>query len=277
MPTALRARDCFDDDNACFFGVSTDHADQGHLKQIFPGYRCFWDFERGFIRRYGVEAAAAYRTCSLLLDQRLGVLAPVPCDGSPEAHASNVVALLGQQMRIEELSSADAHAPVLIVPRIFEADFCAELVDYFQRGDPEESGFTREHEGRTVPALDTAFDRRQDVAVLDEQTAAACRGRLTDRLKPEVMRQMLHCVAHHSRESPRYMQDAAEQTRRTERPSAPPDAVGKVLIDEQERHLSKLQGTLAADAASGVQWRRGRAMAVTQAVLRFISSRRCRP
>jgi hypothetical protein len=81
-----------------------------------------------------------------------------------------------------------AHAPVLVVPRVFEPDFCRQLIDYYQRGTPTRSGFMQENKGLTVTAYDDGFKRRQDHAVDDPELRAACRSRLTNRLKPEVYR-----------------------------------------------------------------------------------------
>src|SRR5215213_9586745 len=53
----LAAREHFDDESACFFGVSTDPADQSasRLQQVLPGYRFFWDFQLGLSRLYKVH------------------------------------------------------------------------------------------------------------------------------------------------------------------------------------------------------------------------------
>src|SRR5262245_38936858 len=50
------ARDAFDDENALFFGVSTDPADQAErrVEQLLPGFRFFWDFDKTASRMYGV-------------------------------------------------------------------------------------------------------------------------------------------------------------------------------------------------------------------------------
>jgi peroxiredoxin len=187
----LRCRDCFDDENACFFGVSSDPADERkrRLQEVLPGYRYFWDFNRQLSRLCGLcSAINQCRRCTVVLDPRLRVLAVLPfvLHDPPESHVSAVLQILDQQPRIGTEHGIWAQAPVLMVPRVFEPHFCRQLIDYYRGGNPEESGFMRERDGQTVGVYDANFKRRRDVIVSDESWRIACRTRLANRLKPEV-------------------------------------------------------------------------------------------
>ena len=62
------ARGQFDDDNVCFFGVSTDPEDQRQerVRQNLPGMRFFWDFDESVSQQYGAvpNGAAAVEPAS---------------------------------------------------------------------------------------------------------------------------------------------------------------------------------------------------------------------
>lgn len=186
-------RAVFDDEGACFFAVTCDPADeaQGRVQQLLPGYRVFWDFDRRVSTLYGVTAqASAYSPCSIVLDERLRVLSVLPFDPgtSAERHVDTVMDVVARHASASRDGAAETHAPILIVPRVFEPDFCRRLVDYYRSGTSTQSGFMQERDGMTVGALDDGFKRRRDVSVEDPDLRAACRSRLVNRLKPEVHR-----------------------------------------------------------------------------------------
>src|SRR5262249_56458087 len=84
----LQHRARFDDETCCFFGVSTDPGDEQEerVKEIRPGIHLFWDFDRRISRLFGAleqttsqEAAQSpYRRFTLVLDERLRVIAGLP-------------------------------------------------------------------------------------------------------------------------------------------------------------------------------------------------------
>ena len=57
----MRARpDLFDDDRACFFGVTRDPGDESakRIQERYPGYRFFLDFDDTIARLYGGRSVA---------------------------------------------------------------------------------------------------------------------------------------------------------------------------------------------------------------------------
>src|SRR6187402_190390 len=52
-------RDLFDDEHACFFGVTVNPADagEGRIAQLLPGIRWFLDYDRNVSMAYGALAA----------------------------------------------------------------------------------------------------------------------------------------------------------------------------------------------------------------------------
>src|SRR5262249_7700615 len=82
------------------------------------------------------------------------------------------------------------HAPVLLLPNLFERSFCRRLIEYYDTQGGSESGFMREQGGNTVGILDYGFKRRKDFR-FDSEPAyedlrAQVRARINRRLIPEV-------------------------------------------------------------------------------------------
>lgn len=184
-------RAIFDDENCCFFGVSTDSEDQSlpRIQQQLPGIRFFWDFEQTISQQYGViDPSGVYHQCTYILDERLRVIAVFPFQPAPTQHIAQVLAILSELPIFPPESQANIQAPILIVPRIFEPQLCQALMSYYEQNGGEESGFMREVEGRTVGTIDNSFKRRRDQEILDENLRNAVMSRIYKRLAPEILK-----------------------------------------------------------------------------------------
>jgi peroxiredoxin len=192
-------KDIFDDDHAAFFGVTADPADEasGRLGQSLPGFRIFWDFELEIARLFGTTSPenpattgpAHVRRASFVIDPDLRLLSVLPID-DPIAHATELtefVAGLPRTESAEFASIAPVHAPVLVVPRIFEPDLCRRVIAGYERDGGTESGFMQEDAaGQTVEVVDHKYKRRRDCEVLDPELRTAIALRIERRLKPEI-------------------------------------------------------------------------------------------
>jgi predicted 2-oxoglutarate/Fe(II)-dependent dioxygenase YbiX len=86
-------------------------------------------------------------------------------------------------------SGAAISAPVLIAPRIFEPEFCEQLIRYYRERGGEASGVTQQdNSGRTFVALDDAFKRRADRLIEDAPLREAIMQRIYWRLAPMIER-----------------------------------------------------------------------------------------
>ena len=83
-------------------------------------------------------------------------------------------------------SGSEGHAPVLVLPDVFEPEFCRHLVSLHERHGGEDSGFMREVDGRTVAVRDYAHKRRTDYLIEDEALMEATRQRVRRRIVPEI-------------------------------------------------------------------------------------------
>lgn len=182
----LAARNLFDDHNACFFGVTIDPRDEanGAIRPMLPGIRYFLDYDRAVSAQYGVCSGdagdIAYKPMFMLLDRQLRVVGRYALD---QANA----ALNGLQAIIAE-ANADDWAPVLMVPRLFEPELCAALINVYDKNGGSDSGFMREHDGKTVLVVDHQHKRRADCEIEDPELKAAVMARINVRLRPMIKR-----------------------------------------------------------------------------------------
>lgn len=180
---SVRAR--LDDQRLAFFGVLTDPADAERplARDQIPGIRFFWDFDRSVSALYGViDKAGAYRGVTYVLDPGLRVLATLPL-------TENAAPVLGVIDRLPPLPPATvmpAHAPVLVLGRIFEPALCRDLIAYYERLGGLDSGFMRDVDGKTTGIIDYGYKRRRDREIEDETLRRACMSRIHDRLAPEI-------------------------------------------------------------------------------------------
>jgi predicted 2-oxoglutarate/Fe(II)-dependent dioxygenase YbiX/peroxiredoxin len=182
---ALAQRALFDDRDAAFFGVSIDPSDVSErgMTDLRVGVRYFQDFHSGVSRGYGVLAGKVHTPTIFLLDRMLRVVAV-----EPAARMAQVLDRLRDELAAEKADPTPTFAPVLTVPRVFEPEFCRELIAYYEKAGGEASGFMRDVDGKTVGLLDASFKRRRD-AFLEEGALreAACE-RISRRLLPVVAR-----------------------------------------------------------------------------------------
>ncbi|MBB6249962.1 2OG-Fe(II) oxygenase family protein [Nitrospirillum iridis] len=182
----------FDDDRVCFFGVTTDAADDpaGRIPPQLPGIRYFLDEDSSLSRGYGAVdtavdgAGGGHTPFWLLLDPTLRVLM-----AAPAAESSRVMAAVAAlPPSADHAGVTEAWAPVLLVPRVFEPDFCRLLVALHQHHGGLDSGVMHEVDGQLVGVYDYARKRRRDYIMEDEALCLAAAQRISRRLVPEVRR-----------------------------------------------------------------------------------------
>lgn len=193
---AVQARpDLFDDEKASYFGITCDPEDEsaGRLRDHYPGYRYFWDYDYKVSRLYGAAPAGigqdaksiSYRCMWYVLDPALRVIfaSRFHEDGS-DRHA--VIAFLENLPPLEQFAGFGVQAPVLMLQNIFEPQLCERLIEsYWQKGS-EASGFMREVDGKTVRLTDPNHKVRRDSEVADEELRTAIQVRVKRRIVPEI-------------------------------------------------------------------------------------------
>jgi hypothetical protein len=145
------------------------------LSEAF-GSRCFADPAGAIAASYGVTAARW-----VLLDPTLRVYAQGDLDDSAGA-----LGLLADLPQPGDHAGAPLNAPVLIVPRVFEPEFCRTLIDHYRAQGGEESGFMREVDGFTRLMTDPRHKQRKDVILEAQALIYGTRERIRRRLTPEI-------------------------------------------------------------------------------------------
>lgn len=163
--------------------IGTDPEDEraGRLTDG-PTRRVLWD-DDGTARR-ALRATAPDGTLRegwMLLDPTLRVFATWPLAAGAEAMAT-----LAALPEPGAHAGVEMHAPVLIVPRVFEPAFCRLLIALYEAQGGGESGFMRDVDGKTVGILDGRHKRRKDAVIEDEALQAQIRARISARLLPQI-------------------------------------------------------------------------------------------
>ena len=177
-------------DEKLFFGVLPDRASFDTALTSLP-WRWFLD-ETGDLRRLydAVDTRGELRPLWVAIDPSQRVLGSASLDLA--ASALPAFFNLGPP---EDHAGVPLHAPVLVVPRIFEPQLCRRLIDYFGREGGEPSGVMRELDGKTYMALDD-FKKRRDAVIHDEALLTEVRARLQLRLAPEIAKAFGFEVTH---------------------------------------------------------------------------------
>jgi len=181
-------RTLFDDDTVAFFGVSTDPADEKEqrLKPMLPGVRYFWDFDRKISQLYGVSGPQGDRRVWMVMDPTLRIRAVFQSEGGAEWR--KVADYLASLPPVAEHPGLPVHAPVLVLPNVFEPEFCERLIGLYETHGGRESGFMREMDGKTTRLFDNAHKRRADYDIEDKALQAELRMRIIRKVVPEISR-----------------------------------------------------------------------------------------
>jgi predicted 2-oxoglutarate/Fe(II)-dependent dioxygenase YbiX len=179
-----RHRGLFDDQSACFFGITDDPDDEaaGRVVQQLPGIRFFLDPTGGLPGLFGAAAPEGEddRRHWLLVDPMMRAVAAFPLEAGEAA-----LAALGKAMGHMPLPD---WAPVLMAPNVFEPALCERLIAHHRETGGEPSGFMREVDGKTTLVTDPQHKMRRDREIADEALCALLRARILARLVPMVKR-----------------------------------------------------------------------------------------
>jgi len=185
----------FNDARGSFFGVSNDPKDETErrLSNRYPGYRFLWDFDGKVSKLYGSVARDAdmgkgsvtIRRQWVVLDPTLRVMKVIPF-APDRTDVKELLAYIDSLPAPELFAGFKVHAPVLVLPNVFEAELCRELVNVHDTIGGEESGFMREVDGKTTLLLDHQHKRRKDVLLEDVELIKTIRQRFLRRVAPEI-------------------------------------------------------------------------------------------
>ncbi|MBL8555671.1 MAG: 2OG-Fe(II) oxygenase [Phenylobacterium sp.] len=164
-----------------FFGVLPDRASFDACAGDGPPMRWFDDSEGHVRRLFGAEGPDGQVVPEwVVVDPSMRVIGCAPLDRGPQ-----VIASLLRFGSPDDHAGVPLHAPVLIVPRVFEPDFCRQLIDLYESQGGLPSGTMRQKDGKTVGVL-SDFKKRRDASVADPYLQGQIRARVSQRLMPEI-------------------------------------------------------------------------------------------
>ncbi|MBL1210762.1 2OG-Fe(II) oxygenase [Geminocystis sp. GBBB08] len=181
----------FNDSDLCFFGVSVDPQDLelNRVQEIIPGIRFFWDFDLRVSNQYGALETQGdnilYHPFTLILDPSLRVIANISLNDA-DVHNRTIANIINTLPSVDDYAQVPLTAPILIVPRIFEPEFCRQLINLYNQNGGSESGFMQEKDGKTIGIINNNFKRRQDYEIESEEIRSYMRECLGRRLLPEI-------------------------------------------------------------------------------------------
>lgn len=191
ITAALKRRDLFNDEHAAFFGVTCDPADETEkrLESILPGYRFFFDADFKVCRLYGAwpydEGDKGWVGKWVIIDPTLRIAAVISFreDGGDIAEAIDFVATLPPPGRI---AGMDVQAPVIVMDRVFDPDFCRHLIGQYESHGGQLSGFMRDIDGKTHLITDPAHKRRRDHMLESPDDQKMVQTYINRRIIPEI-------------------------------------------------------------------------------------------
>ena len=193
---AVRSQpDIFTDEFASFFGISIDPGDESEQRvaDSYPGYRFFWDFDGEIGRLYGTlpregefEQVEVRRTW-FVLDPTMRLMRVIPFS-EDRADIADLTDFMSRLPKPSHFAGFEINAPILILPQVFEPEFCRALIDLYNENGGQESGFMREEGGRTVGVTDYSHKRRKDYVLSDEGLVKQTQQRILRRVVPEILK-----------------------------------------------------------------------------------------
>lgn len=146
-----------------------------------PAINWFFDPSGAVSRRYyALSEEGIANPHWVLIDPSMRIYAVAGID-----QADKLMTLVAGLPTPDDHAGVPLHAPVLIVPRVFEPDLCRQLIGFYEGHGGTPSGVMREIQGKTVPVMDST-KRRRDAMIEDEALKGVIRHKLQTRLLPEI-------------------------------------------------------------------------------------------
>jgi len=162
-----------------FFCVCSDAEDARALEveQSFPTFKFLWDFDATLNTAYGIGPNKVW----IVLDTMLRVIDVIPFkeDTGDLRQLANLLANLPPPSLY---LGFETPAPILVLPDVFEPEFCGHLIGCYEAHGGRESGFMQEVGGKAVEMYDAGWKRRKDCLLTDENLIELIKQRLARRV-----------------------------------------------------------------------------------------------
>jgi predicted 2-oxoglutarate/Fe(II)-dependent dioxygenase YbiX/peroxiredoxin len=108
--------------------------------------------------------------------------------GEAGASPEEICACLGNLPAIDDQAGVPMLAPALIIPRVFEPEFCDQLIDLYNQDGGKDSGFMLDKGGKTMTVIDHKLKQRRDRVLDDALIREQIRDRVVRRVVPMMER-----------------------------------------------------------------------------------------
>jgi peroxiredoxin/predicted 2-oxoglutarate/Fe(II)-dependent dioxygenase YbiX len=187
------AKSYFEQSGIHFFGVTIDPTDRILEQEVPPStyFHWLWDFSGEISIRYGLcelgnrSQGITYEPTTFVLSENLRVLGLFPLE-THLAHAEQVLNFLQALPRPASPRCVTQQAPVLLIPDVFQPEFCQSLIKNYQANGGRESGFMRQDGEKTVVVLDPTIKRRCDWLITDAKLLQQINALIGRRVVPEI-------------------------------------------------------------------------------------------
>lgn len=197
IDAAVENHAVFDDVNVSFFGVSLNRVDEleSAVSDRFPGVRFLWDSDGTVSKLCGTIQRDAgpgrgrlpVRRLWVVLDPTQRVLKVMPFSQDDSA-AQEILLFLRTLPPPSRFAGFEVQAPILVLPEVFEPQFCRRLIELYEINGGEESGMMQDVNGRTVLVHDRRHKLRKDYRIEDAALQERTRALISRRVNPEILK-----------------------------------------------------------------------------------------
>ena len=99
---------------------------------------------------------------------------------------ADLFAYLKQLPPPDRFAGFEVPPPILVIPNVFEPEFCQHLIALYEKHGGEESGFMRDVDGKTIKLNDHSHKRRKDYLIEDPELMRQLQARISRRVNPEI-------------------------------------------------------------------------------------------
>ena len=175
----------FNDDHVVFYAVLTSPPSDTtpFMQASHRGMGFLTDYEGQITKMYGAEA----KPCIILVDPLLRANKIFPL-GAEGVSSEQIISCLRDLPLIDDSAGVTMTAPALIIPRVFESDFCDYLIGLYEQNGGKDSGFMIDEGGKTKTIIDHSKKQRHDFLVEDAAVREGIRDRIVRRVLPAMER-----------------------------------------------------------------------------------------
>lgn len=176
----------FNDDHVVLFVVLAEPPTEGIEQFIQASHRGL-----GFIMDYEGKISRLYKAfgqSSLLVIDPLLRVENIFSLQSGEYSSQHINHYLQNLPAVDDFAGVPLTAPALIIPHVFEPEFCEHLISLYDTNGGKDSGFMVDENGKTMTVINHDLKQRRDFILSDPSVMKNIRDRIVRRVVPSMER-----------------------------------------------------------------------------------------